>query len=275
MVTIFLSDLDGTLLDSGGNISAASAEMLNRAINSRKLFSVATARSYDTAAELMRNVNTNAPAVLLNGALICSLKSGEIYNRSAIDPVTAGRVFGIFEEHGRTPFCYFLESEYNAASVTLKYICPATPFDKQFIEECERIGSSIEKVKSFDFKNPALYFTTMDTEKVVMPIYRMVKELPGCDAALYKDTYHEGYWFLDIFAAGTSKSSGAVLAKKIACADIMVAFGDNLNDIAMLTAADCAVAVSNAADEVKKVCDEVIGSNDDDAVAKYTFDYTV
>ncbi len=275
MVTIFLSDLDGTLLDSSGKVSAASADILNKAISGQKLFSVATARSYDTAAEIMKNIHTNAPAVLLNGALICDLKSGQIYHYSAISSETASRVFSIFKEHGRTPFCYFLKSEEDAASVTLEYISPATPFDKEFIDECENIGSSIERVDEFDFEKPALYFTAMDTERIVMPIYKMVKELPGCDVTLYRDTYHEGYWFLDIFAAGTSKANGALLAKKIAGADIMTAFGDNLNDISMLNAADCAVAVSNAVDDTKKICDKIIGGNDDDAVAKYILDYTV
>ena len=55
----------------------------------------------------------------------------------------------------------------------------------------------------------------------------------------------------------------------------MTAFGDNLNDISMLNAADCAVAVSNAVDDTKKICDKIIGGNDDDAVAKYILDYTV
>mgnify|MGYP005765847689 CR=1 FL=1 len=275
MVTIFLSDLDGTLLNSSGKVSDASADMLNKAISSQKLFSVATARSYDTAAELMKSINTNAPAVLLNGALICDLNFGKIYHYSDISPQTASMVFNIFNDHGRTPFCYFLKNKDNAASVTLEYISPATPFDKEFIEECENIGSSIERVDNFDFERPALYFTAMDTEKIVLPIYKTVKDLPGCDVTLYRDTYHDGYWFLDIFAAGTSKANGALMAKKIVCADIMTAFGDNLNDIPMLNAADCAVAVSNAADEVKEICDEIIGSNDDDAVAKYILNYSL
>ncbi len=269
MGTLFLSDLDGTLLSSGGRVSSASADMLNAAVGPQKLFSVATARSYDTAAELMRGINTNAPAVLLNGALICGLASGRIYSYSALKADTARRIFEIFAEHGRAPFCYFLKSADTAASVTLEYIAPATPFDAEFISECERIGSSIEKRDAFDFSAPALYYTAMDTEEVIMPVYRKINSLPGCDTALYRDTYHEGYWFLDIFSAGTSKAEGALAVKALCGAGTMTAFGDNLNDIPMLRAADTAVAVANAAAEVKEICNEIIGSNDEDAVAKY------
>ncbi len=53
-------------------------------------------------------------------------------------------------------------------------------------------------------------------------------------------------------------------------ADRVVAFGDNLNDIPMLQAADVAVAVENARlPEVKEIADIVIGPNTDDAVAEF------
>lgn len=52
-------------------------------------------------------------------------------------------------------------------------------------------------------------------------------------------------------------------------ADRVVAFGDNLNDIPMLQAADVAVAVENALPEVKEIADIVIGPNTDDAVAEF------
>ena len=273
MVTIFLSDLDGTLLNSSGKVSDISAEMLNMAVNDGKLFSVATARSYDTAATLLKAVNVNAPAVLLNGALICDLKSGEIYNYSALDSAVAERIFSIFREQGREPFCYFLKNNSSAKSVTLEYISPATRFDIEFIKECETIGSSIEKVSKFNFENQALYFTAMDTENIIMPICRRIKELPNCEYTIYSDTYHEGYYFLDIFAGCTSKSKGVITAKEISGAQKLIAFGDNINDISMLDAADWAVAVSNAVSEAKEICDEIIGSNSEDAVAKYIYHF--
>lgn len=52
-------------------------------------------------------------------------------------------------------------------------------------------------------------------------------------------------------------------------------FGDNLNDLPMLAAADVAVAVDNAFPEVKEHADVVIGPNYDDSVANYIFqDFT-
>ena len=54
-----------------------------------------------------------------------------------------------------------------------------------------------------------------------------------------------------------------------------MAFGDNLNDISMMETADLGVAVENAYEEVKKCADIVIGSNNEDAVARWIYrDFT-
>lgn len=46
-------------------------------------------------------------------------------------------------------------------------------------------------------------------------------------------------------------------------------FGDNLNDLPMMEIADHSVAVGNAFKEVKEQANEIIGCNDEDAVAKW------
>ena len=52
------------------------------------------------------------------------------------------------------------------------------------------------------------------------------------------------------------------------CEDI-VAFGDDYADIGMLKLAGIGVAMGNAIHEVKKAADVVIGSNEEDGIAKY------
>jgi hydroxymethylpyrimidine pyrophosphatase-like HAD family hydrolase len=49
----------------------------------------------------------------------------------------------------------------------------------------------------------------------------------------------------------------------------LVVFGDGDNDTRMLQMADRAIVVSNATDKVKRYATEVIGSNNEDSVAKF------
>ena len=66
-----------------------------------------------------------------------------------------------------------------------------------------------------------------------------------------------------------SKSHAAAQLKAQLGCDRLVVFGDGKNDIDMFQIADESYAVENAAPELKAVATGVIGSNNDDAVAKW------
>merc|ERR1712232_735628 len=76
---------------------------------------------------------------------------------------------------------------------------------------------------------------------------------------------------VSVQCAGADKA----LALKHICAELQVSldecivFGDSVNDITVLRAAGCGVAVSNAKGQVKAVADIVLqDSNEEDAVAR-------
>ena len=50
--------------------------------------------------------------------------------------------------------------------------------------------------------------------------------------------------------------------------DEVCCFGDNLNDIEMLTLVGLGIAMENADDVVKEAADQIAGSNDQDGVGK-------
>ena len=70
MRTLYLSDLDGTLLRSDQTISAFTARTINELVKQGMFFSYATARSYITASRVTAGMNAHIPLVLYNGAFI-------------------------------------------------------------------------------------------------------------------------------------------------------------------------------------------------------------
>lgn len=55
----------------------------------------------------------------------------------------------------------------------------------------------------------------------------------------------------------------------------VVAFGDDLNDIDMLTSCGIGVAMGNAVKEVMIAGDEVCGTNDEDGIARWLIDHVL
>ena len=90
-----------------------------------------------------------------------------------------------------------------------------------------------------------------------------------CSYNCYHDIFDKGLGFIDIYMEGTTKALAIEQVKAATGAERVVVFGDNLNDIPMMRAADWSVAVENAYSEVKLAASEVIGLNTDDAVVKW------
>lgn len=64
MKTLFITDLDGTFLNSKGEVSDFSRELINKMTDEGLLFSAATARSPITSAPILEGLNLKLPAFL-------------------------------------------------------------------------------------------------------------------------------------------------------------------------------------------------------------------
>jgi hypothetical protein len=90
---------------------------------------------------------------------------------------------------------------------------------------------------------------------------------------IFIDTYEDDdgskkYW-LEIQRFDAQKDTGVKKVQKLVGADKIICFGDNMNDLPMFDISDESYAVDNAQPEVKKIATAVIGSNDNDGVAKW------
>ena len=78
MKTLYVSDLDGTLLRSDIRTSDYTNRTINRLVAQGMLFSYATARSYITSTKVTRGLNAAIPLIVYNGAMVINNVSGQI-----------------------------------------------------------------------------------------------------------------------------------------------------------------------------------------------------
>lgn len=81
MKTLFISDLDGTLLQNDARISAKSCEILNRLIERRISFSYATARGFETALRVTEGLHVNMPVITKNGVITVRPDTGDYWQK--------------------------------------------------------------------------------------------------------------------------------------------------------------------------------------------------
>ena len=88
--TLYVSDLDGTLLHSNERTSAFSNRVINGLVEKGMLFSYATARSLITAKKVTEGLSARIPLIIYNGAFIVDNVTGEILKAmSGCDKVVA------------------------------------------------------------------------------------------------------------------------------------------------------------------------------------------
>lgn len=68
--TLYVTDLDGTLLNRKDRINPESIEIINRLVGDGMLFTYATARSLVSASAVTRGLTTDIPVIIYNGAFI-------------------------------------------------------------------------------------------------------------------------------------------------------------------------------------------------------------
>lgn len=87
--TLYISDLDGTLLTPECKVSDETASALNTMIANGLFFTVATARSASSAAPLLEKLNLRLPVILMNGVVIYDMEKREPVSVCPIEPEAA------------------------------------------------------------------------------------------------------------------------------------------------------------------------------------------
>ena len=269
--TLYVSDLDGTLLDEDSQLSAVTVATLNRIIGELGgLFTVATARTPATVVPLMQQVHARLPFIVIGGSAMWNPVTMSYEHTRGIDDMTVNAVADVFDRRGAHPFIY---RRHGKNLLHTHHYGPLSPQEERFIAERQHLPLKQFFLDDRDFRHSddeALLIFSMNKYAVLKSIADDLRtSVPSCSVMVYHDIFDESEGYLEIFSAGTSKAAAIRdLARQLG-AGRGVVFGDNRNDIAMMQAADFSVAVDNAFTEVKAVASEVIGPNTVDSVARW------
>ena len=269
MKTLYVSDLDGTLLNSNSIVSENSKLIINRGIELGLLFSVATARTPATVMKLLEDVKVQLPMVLMTGALTYDKHRNIYTDVRSFSEKTTEVITGIIEDKGLSAFMYIVDNNH----LKVFYKEARSELEKRFIKERE--GSPY---KTFHIVNsyyklshshvPVLFFI-MDDFKKLDALREEIKDIRGINTFCYRDIFDTSKGYLEIFSEGTSKAEAVKRLASAAAADRLIVFGDNLNDLPMFSIADESYAMENAFPEVKAAATGIIKSNDQDGVAEF------
>lgn len=263
---LYISDLDGTLLNSDAKISNYTEESLNNLIKNTNLnFSIATARTPATVVPILNNLNITLPIVVMNGAGIYDLKNSKYISYNSINRNLVNEILLILSKNNISPFIYTLLDHH----INTYYEKDNTAFQENFIKL--RSGSPYKTFIEGPLPKDSevLYFFIMDTKETVLKTYEKIKKLDGLYSVAYKDVYDESIYNLEIYSDKSSKANSIKYIMDKFNFNRLISFGDNLNDLPMFKLSDECYSVENASDELKAISTSIINSNVNDGVSKF------
>lgn len=264
--TLYVTDLDGTLMRGDKSVSERSISIINKLIEEGMNFTVASARSVSSLQHIVKPLDISIPLVVRNGTALAAPGTLEIMEKAVF---TKEEVSAIREILTDLPVYGFTSIWHGGEMEKVFYAGEHSLGIKKYLEEHEgekglKIVSDIDELWAGDVG----YITMIDDRDVLRPVYEKVKDSSGWEAVFQQDSYDEEYW-LEICPENSTKAKAIVRLKEKLGLEKIVVFGDSVNDIPMFQVADEAYAVENALPELKKYATAVIGSNEEDGVAEY------
>lgn len=264
-IKLFATDLDRTLVDDSGRISAFTEKTIRECMDSGFLFTFATGRQASAMWRLRDIIPVNAPAICSNGSEIVDVFTGEVYHRETV----SGDFVRDFVE-----FCLANGIDFDCRADRFECVNP----------ECVYLPVLLRRQKEAlaAGRDPQGIFYIRDVSELhyLDGYVKLLAWTPSEEIYLKVRGFCDGYpevtttssvkGLFEIAPAGNSKGSGVThlcellgLSREEVCV-----FGDYINDLPMFRAAGMSVAVGNADEEVKRKATFISETNNDDGVAR-------
>jgi 5-amino-6-(5-phospho-D-ribitylamino)uracil phosphatase len=266
MKILYVTDLDGTLLNSNDKMSEYTIKTINDLINKGMCFSYATARSLSSASVVTSGLTTNIPVIIYNGTFIVNAYTKERLFSLYFTEEEKTMIINILDKHPIYPLVYgFINDEERVSWIKDK----ENDGVKGYINS-RKGDKRLRPIKTKEelYNGKLFYFTCIGEKEELIDIYNYFKASNEFTCTLQQELYREEYWCEIMPKKATKGNAIWALKEKLKC-DKIISFGDSVNDIPMFKISDKSYAVKNAVDELKKYATGIIMSNEEDGVAHW------
>ena len=270
---LYVTDLDGTLLDPQGRLSEPTRRGLLRLLAAGVPFTVASARSVISIREILgEDLPLSLPIIEFNGAYLSEYPSGRHLATESIAPPAVHTIYDYVTGQGLTPFV----SCHDGAQDRSFYERVGSAAMQWYIDD--RLGVADSRLTHTPslrgvLDHAVVCMALMDRRERLEPVHRVLTERLDGQVTwhFYQNMYDPAHWWLTAHPGQASKATaiGQLTQHLGVQVGELVVFGDHDNDIAMFRRANSAVAVANATQALKAHATQVIGPNTSHSVVRY------
>lgn len=255
MIKLLTLDLDGTLLNSSGQVPEANRQAIRQAEEKGVLVTIATGRRFRDARPVGIGLGLNAPLITHNGALLKYAENDEtvayslLSRETSLEILRVGNKFGgdalvSADPHGKGTLFYDRVSDNNIP--LQKYIAWSKTLHG---DEAEKALRHVKDLSDILETTEVIHITFSGTCAAMYEMEQVLQNELLDTVTILATVYPRlDFTLIDILPPDSSKGIGV---EKLALIedlqkDEVMAIGDNFNDIEMLEFAGTAVVMGNA-----------------------------
>lgn len=222
--TMFVSGVDGILVDKDNKISAFSKVELNRMIDDGLKFTISTMRTPASLLEPLSDIDFKYPVIVMDGAALYDVKKSEYVKEYVISGETSSELLKLMKEYDLCPYTNVIIDD----TLLIYYQDTQDEINRKLIERL-RISPYRNYIKrEFPGDENVVYFMILDADEKIDAFYRYLEE---CDyvkkfkVLRYKSEDYSGYSYIKIYNKNASKENMLLYLKETYGINAIYTFG--------------------------------------------------
>lgn len=282
MYKLVAVDLDGTMLNSFGDITENTKQVIKEKIKDGKEIIIASGRSIDSIKTIAEEIGSKNFFIAGNGSIIYDIKKDKIIYEKYIPKNKAIQIMEMCEENS---IFYTVYTKYTIVTSSLQY--NVLYYYKENLKKEENKKTSItivenicEYVKNMKDENVMKILVADNTKSIFNSIIKKVRNIKDVEVLdvshMSRKIIRHGteeipieYYYTEISMQNVDKWSAIeYLIKRIEIKkEEVIAIGDNMNDKKMIENAGLGIAMKGSMPEVLEAANYITASNNEEGVA--------
>jgi HAD superfamily hydrolase (TIGR01484 family) len=262
-IRLIALDVDGTLVGSDERVSPAAQQAIMAAREQGCEVVLCTGRTRHTAQPICEQLNLSGYLIASNGAVVMHLETREVLRRRLLPIPTALRIVQAILDADAAPFVYECATGEGVEAARVLHH-PDRPGGTWAVRPRYRPYPRLREELPFSPVSINAYGPAARTRALAN---HLAERLPEPVSIVQSGTERE--WGVEVFTDGVNKQTGlAALAAHLGIErEEILAIGDHINDLEMLSWAGIGVAMGNAIPEALAVADWVTAPLHQEGVA--------
>jgi Cof subfamily protein (haloacid dehalogenase superfamily) len=254
-------DLDGTLLDPFGKLSAGVRAAVASLRHAGLEVVLCTGRRFRTALPMALQLELEGPMVVNNGVLVKDIESGETLQHEFLPMEVFAQALELMREHG--PPLVYIDAYREGTDMVTERVESAHPFQQEYLADNTEFSRIVEDLAAAP-PSEVIMMSAMADEEALGTLQSRAREALGARLHTHSliNKNYRGH-ILEFLSPSSGKWSALLrLAEKEGVEpDEIATIGDDTNDVEMIRNAGLGIAMGNAVEAARQAARHVVRSN--------------